>query len=85
MHAVSRKIGISTRTLQRRLTEENVSFQVVLDQTREHLARYYLRTTKLSVAKISFLIGFQQPGSFSRAFSDWTGQPPEQVRRIEKA
>ena len=80
MHAVSQKIGMSARTLQRRLTEENVSFQMVLDETREQLARHYLRATRLSVAEISFLIGFQQPGSFSRAFSIWTGRTPEQLR-----
>lgn len=83
MQAVSRKLGMSTRTLQRRLTEDHLSFQQVLDGTREELARYYLRTTKLSGAEIAFLIGFDHPNSFFRAFSHWTGQTPEQVRNIE--
>jgi len=85
MNAVSCKIGMSERTLQRRLTEENQSFQSVLDQTREELARHYLRTTKLTAAEISFLIGFEQPSSFFRAFNDWTGQTPEQIRNGETA
>ena len=76
---------MSERTLQRRLTEENQSFQSVLDQTREELARHYLRTTKLTAAEISFLIGFEQPSSFFRAFNDWTGQTPEQIRNGETA
>ena len=84
MMAVSRKLGMSARTLQRRLNEDNQSFQKMLDQTREELAKYYLRTTKLSGAEISFLIGFEHPSSFFRAFSDWTGQTPEQVRNPEQ-
>ncbi len=80
MHSVSHKIGMSVRTLQRRLNEEKQSFQSVLNQTREELARYYLRTTKLSVGEISFLTGFEHPSSFFRAFSTWTGRTPEQVR-----
>jgi len=85
MSAVARRLGMSTRTLQRRLTDENESFQQLLDQIREELARYYLKTTKLSGAEISFLIGFEQPSSFFRAFSEWTGQTPEQVRNLATA
>ena len=82
MHAVANKLGTSTRTLQRRLTEEQKSFQQLLNQTREELARHYLKTTKLSGAEISFLIGFEHPSSFFRAFSEWTGQTPEQARNV---
>lgn len=85
MQAVARKLGMSKRTLQRRLTEEQQGFQQLLDQTREELARYYLKTTKLSGAEISFLIGYEHPSSFFRAFSEWTGKTAEQVRNLATA
>lgn len=85
MAAVAKKLGMSPRTLQRRLTEEKQGFQPLLDQTREELALYYLKTTKLSGAEISFLIGYEQPSSFFRAFSEWTGQTPEQFRNLASA
>lgn len=80
MQAVAKKLGMSPRTLQRRLTDERQGFQALLDQTREELARYYLKTTKLSGAEISFLIGYEQPSSFFRAFGEWTGRTPKQMR-----
>lgn len=81
MLAVATKLDMSARTLQRRLGEEKQSYQEALDQIQEELARYYLKTTKMSGAEISFLIGHEHPSSFFRAFSDWTGGlTPEQVR-----
>ena len=81
MDAVSKKLGTSTRTLQRRLQQERRSYQAVLNETREHLAKHYLKTSSISGAEISFLLGFEDPNSFFRAFHDWTGTTPEQARR----
>lgn len=81
MEAVARRLAMSKRTLQRRLTEEGTTFQRVLQQTREAVARHYLTNTSLAAAEISFLLGFEEPNSFYRAFRDWTGQTPETVRR----
>jgi len=80
VHAVARKLGTSARTLQRRLQDEGTAFQRVLDETRAGLARHYLGRTGLTSAEISFLLGFEDPNSFVRAFRDWTGIPPEQFR-----
>lgn len=80
MDAVARKLGASARTIQRRLKDEDVTFQDVLDRTREDLARHYLRTSRMSGAEISFLLGFEDPNSFFRAFHKWTGRTPDQVR-----
>lgn len=80
MEAVSSKLATSKRTLQRRLRQEETTFQQVLSLTREALARHYLGTTSMSGAEISFLLGFEDPNSFFRAFSDWTGSTPEKVR-----
>ncbi len=80
VQAVAACLGISARTLQRRLMEEDTTFQRVLDGTREELARHYLGSTAMAGAEISFLLGFEDPSSFVRAFHDWTGKTPEQVR-----
>ena len=62
------------------LEDEGTSFQQVLDATREGLARYYLGATGMAGAEISFLLGFEDPNSFIRAFHDWTGTTPERLR-----
>ncbi len=80
MDAVSKRLGTSTRTLQRRLKQEGVSFQAVLNKTRESLAEHYLKHPGMSGAEISFLLGFEDPNSFFRAFNAWTGKTPGQVR-----
>lgn len=80
MDAVARKLGASARTMQRRLKDEGLTFQDVLDGTREELARHYLKTSRMSGAEISFLLGFEDPNSFFRAFHKWTGQTPDQLR-----
>jgi AraC-like DNA-binding protein len=80
LQAVAAKLAVSTRTLQRRLQAEGQRFQLVLDSTREELARHYLKSSTLSGSEISFLLGFEDPNSFFRAFQHWTGQTPEQIR-----
>ncbi|MEM7737350.1 MAG: AraC family transcriptional regulator ligand-binding domain-containing protein [Deinococcota bacterium] len=80
MSYIAPKLAVSNRTLQRRLSEEGTTFQKVLDELREELARHYLATTDYSSAEISFLLGYEEPNSFFRAFRGWTGQTPELVR-----
>ena len=71
---------MSGRTLQRRLADEGVSFRTIIQATREKLARHYLTSTQLSYGEVAFLLGFDEPSSFFRAFRDWTGNTPESVR-----
>ena len=70
---VAQKLGVSKRTLQRKLMEENTSFQKQLNGTREILAKHYLRNTVMSSDEIAFLLGYQEINSFLRAFNVWTG------------
>ena len=81
MDAVAKQLGVSSRTLHRRLKEEHLTFQKVLDDTREALAMHYLKSSLMSGAEISFLLGYEDPNSFFRAFSGWTGTTPESARR----
>ncbi len=80
MTDVASELAMSTRTLHRRLAGEDTTYQRVLDQTREDLARHYLRDANLSAPEISFLLGYEETSSFYRAFHNWTGETPETVR-----
>lgn len=80
MGAVARKLAVSERTLQRRLADDGLSFQGVLAGTREALARHYLERSRLPVAEVAFLLAYEDPNSFYRAFRAWTGETPEAVR-----
>lgn len=80
MGAVARALAVSSRTLQRRLRAEETTYQALLDKTRESLARHYLTRSGLSTAEISFLLGYEEPNSFYRAFRNWTGTTPDAVR-----
>lgn len=71
---VAKKLGYSKRSLQRKLQEEDTNFQKQLNHTRELLARTYLANTDMTTEDIAFLLGYQESGSFLRAFTVWTGQ-----------
>ena len=77
---VSSTLGMSTRSLQRRLNSEKTSFKDVLNNTREKLARHYLGQSSMTATEIAFLLGFDEPNSFFRAFKTWTGQTPQSIR-----
>ena len=70
---VAEKLGLSKRTLQRKLNEENTTFQKQLNSTRESLAIHYIRNTDMTTNDIAFLLGYQEINSFLRAFTIWTG------------
>ena len=80
VQAVARTLETSTRTLQRRLQAEGRAFQQVLNELREALARHYLTRTRLQGAEIAFLLAFDDPNSFVRAFHGWTGTTLQRVR-----
>ena len=80
MSDVARSLAISTRTLQRRLQDEGTSFQAALNAIRQSLASHYLQDEAMTVGQISFLLGYENPTSFYRAFHSWTGKTPERAR-----
>ena len=82
MADVASKLAISSRTLHRRLQAEGTTFQKVLDELREELARHYLSASDYSSTEIAFLLGYEETNSFYRAFRAWTGQTPENIRSI---
>lgn len=80
IEVVAQRLALSKRTLQRYLSEENVSFQEVLNQVRSELAQHYLSHSSISTGEISWLLGFQESNSFIRAFRNWTGKTPNAFR-----
>lgn len=77
---VSRRMALSPRTLQRRLSEEQTTFADVLDQTRRHMAQAYINDRALALTEVAYLLGFSEHSAFSRACQRWFGQPPRQLR-----
>ena len=71
---VANALGMSKRSLQRKLKDEDTTFQKQLNHTRELLAKNYLKNTRLSSEDIAYLLGYQDLNSFFRAFSLWTGK-----------
>jgi AraC-like DNA-binding protein len=79
--AVARRLGLSERTLQRRLRDEETTFAAVVADLRLELARMYLADASLAVFEVAFLLGYSEPSAFNRAFRRWTGRSPSDYRR----
>jgi AraC-like DNA-binding protein len=73
-------LGMSERTLQRRLAAEGTSFQRLLDNTRRELAQHYLCQRNVSLTDIVYLLGFSDQSSFFRAARRWFGSSPRDYR-----
>jgi AraC-like DNA-binding protein len=80
IEVVAQRLGMSPRTLQRRLRDANTHYRQVVDETRRALAVSYLRTPSLTVDAVALRLGFLDTSSFYRAFRRWTGHSPGQVR-----
>jgi len=80
IHDVARELRVSTRTLQRRLTEQGNTFQRVLEEARREMARHYLAHSSLELNETAYLLGYRDANSFFRAFHHWEGISPGQWR-----
>jgi len=77
---VARQMGLSPRTLQRRLTGSGTTFQQLLENARRDLARHYLRHSSLELNETAYLLGYEDANSFFRAFQNWEGTTPGRWR-----
>jgi AraC-like DNA-binding protein len=82
--AVAEKLGVSARTLHRRLQQEGTSYQELLDRVRQRLAVQYLTAGK-AIAEVAALVGFAQASTFHRAFKSWTGETPADYQTRRRA
>lgn len=83
--AVAKQLGISRRTLTRRLGQQGTSFTELLDDVRQHAATHYLTDSDHSIDDIAFLLGFSEASAFVRAFRRWHGQTPLAYRRAQRS
>jgi AraC-like DNA-binding protein len=78
--AVARKLGMSERTLTRRLDEEGITFNEILQQLKASLAIRYLRDDGMPISRVAWLLGFGEASSFTHACRRWTGKSPSELR-----
>jgi AraC-like DNA-binding protein len=79
---VALRLGTSTRTLQRKLKAEGISFSDIADALQEEQARVLLRDERLSLEQVAERVGYSDVSNFTRAFRRWTGETPAAWRRI---
>lgn len=79
---IAEKLGMTPRTLQRKLAEEGTGYQELLDELRLEMAQDYLRDSSLNIDEIGCMLGFSEPRSFHRSFKQWTGNTPGQFREL---
>lgn len=82
---VAEQLGLTPRTLQRRLTEGGLSFQTVLQRSRRELAHHYLAESRMELSETAYLLGYDDANSFFRAFQRWEGTSPGQWRSLKVA
>lgn len=82
---VAKCLHMSSRTLQRRLQDAGSSYQIVLDQARRQMARYYLGNSVLELNEAAYLLGYEDAKSFARAFRGWEGVPPSLWRETHRS
>jgi AraC-like DNA-binding protein len=76
---VAQRLGVSPRTLGRRLESEGMTFSAVLDKLRYDLARRYLQERALPISEVAWLLGYRETSAFNHAFKRWTGKAPRQA------
>lgn len=81
MEMVADRLHMTTRSLRRKLLEEETSFVAITDDVRCSLAIEYLKTTVMSTDDIALLLGFSEPTNFRRAFKRWTGKTTKDYRQ----
>jgi len=81
---IAKSLGVSQRTLARRLAVEGVTFSEVLEGLRSDLARQYLSDGKVTVSQVAWLLGYQEISAFTHAFKRWTGKTPREARTMRE-
>jgi AraC-like DNA-binding protein len=84
LEAAATRLGISRRTLQRRLNRHGVNFWTLVEERRFEIAAALLRETDLKVQEIAARMGYSTPSGFARAFAKWAGLSPTRFRRVPK-
>jgi AraC-like DNA-binding protein len=78
---IAAQLGLSLRTLHRRLAQDGLSYQSLLDDMRRTVATEFLQNTHLLIDQVAERVGFADATSFRKAFRKWTGHSPTHYRR----
>lgn len=82
MDEVARSLGMSKRTLRRRLVAEGTSYVALVNEAQGIVAKRLLQAKRLSIQETAFALGFSDPRTFHRAFKRWTGMTPNAFREM---
>lgn len=90
MDTVARSLGLSARSLRRRLAVEGQTYERVADEAQAIMAKHLLTTTQLTLQETASTLGFSHMSTFHRAFKRWTGTTPlsyraEQWRELQRS
>jgi AraC-like DNA-binding protein len=77
---IAEQLGMSSKTLERRLAQQGNSYSALLDRTRFNAVTHYLQDTNMRLAQVAYLAGFTEPAALVRAFKRWTGETPSKFR-----
>lgn len=81
INQIGRHIGMSSRTLTRRLSDNGITFRDLVKRTQEKISKELLKNPSLSISDIAYQTGFSEQSAFNRAFKRWTGQSPTAFRK----
>ena len=82
---IALELRVSARTLQRRLLEDGITFHNLVEEARREMAQHYLRQPSLELNETAYLLGYEDPNSFIRAFHKWEGTSPGEWRSANSA
>ena len=77
---VAKQLGMSARSLQRRLADEGTGYNDLLTEIRAEFAKRYLSRKTVSASEVAYLLGFTEPPAFFKAFKRWTGMTPREFQ-----
>jgi len=81
----ARQLGVSSRTLQRKLGALGTSYAELVDSVRRTVATRCLETQDVAISEVAYVVGFAEVSAFHRAFKRWTGTTPTEFRRAHRA
>ncbi|MGH7287899.1 MAG: helix-turn-helix domain-containing protein [Myxococcota bacterium] len=85
LRVIAKRMGMSVRTLQRRLDDCGVVFKALVAEIRCELANRYLAEGRASLTEVAFLLGYSELSGFDRAFRRWTASTPLEARKHLRA
>ena len=85
LNAITRQLGISERTLRRRLKSVGTSYNEILKEMRAAAAKDLLQNKMVTVDRVAAQLGYSESANFRHAFKRWTGQSPQSYRSAARA